>query len=105
MININPDKIKEVICRGGEIITKIIFKYSSEGVKTVSDKDDVKVDLKDDGSIVIVNHTNKEVIRRTIESIENIVREFEDGKIYIISKVVKVEDFGCFEFYGTFVND
>ena len=94
MININPDKIKDVIGRGGEMITKIILECSPEGVKTVNDKDAVKVDLEDDGR-VIVYHTDKEVIRKTIERIENIVREVEEGKIYS-AKVVKVEDFGCF---------
>lgn len=94
MININPDKIKDVIGRGGEMITKIILECSPEGVKTVNDKDAVKVDLQDDGK-VIVYHTDKDVIRKTIERIENIVREVEDGKIYT-GKVVKVEDFGCF---------
>ena len=94
MININPDKIKDVIGRGGEMITKIILECSPEGVKTVSDKDAVKVDLQDDGK-VIVYHTDKDVIRKTIERIENIVREVEEGKTYT-GKVTKVEDFGCF---------
>ncbi len=94
MININPDKIKDVIGRGGEMITKIILECSPEGVKTVSDKDAVKVDLQDDGK-VIVYHTDSDVIRRTIERIENITREVEEGKVYT-GKVVKVEDFGCF---------
>ena len=94
MININPDKIKDVIGRGGEMITKIILECSPEGVKTVNDKDAVKVDLQDDGK-VIVYHTDKDVIRKTIERIENITREVEEGKIYT-GKVVKVEDFGCF---------
>ena len=94
MININPDKIKDVIGRGGEMITKIILECSPEGVKTVNDKDAVKVDLQDDGK-VIVYHTDKDVIRKTIERIENIVREVEEGKTYT-GKVTKVEDFGCF---------
>ncbi len=94
MITINPEKITDVIGRGGEMITKIILECSPEGVTTVSDKDAVKVDLQDDGK-VIVYHTDKDVIRRTIERIENIVREVEDGKVYT-GKVVKVEDFGCF---------
>jgi len=93
-ININPDKIKDVIGRGGEMITKIILECSPEGVKTVNDKDAVKVDLEDDGR-VIVYHTDTDVIRRTIERIENITREVEEGKIYT-GKVTKVEDFGCF---------
>lgn len=94
MTNISPEKIKDVIGRGGEMITKIILECSPDGVKTVSDKDAVKVDIEDDGR-VIVYHTDKDVIERTIERIESIVREPEEGKIYE-GKVVKVEDFGCF---------
>ena len=94
MMHINPEKIKDVIGRGGEMITKIILECSPEGVTTVSDKDAVKVDLEDDGR-VIVYHTDAEVIRRTMERIESIVREVEEGKVYT-GKVVKVEDFGCF---------
>jgi polyribonucleotide nucleotidyltransferase len=91
---INPEKIKDVIGRGGEMITKIILECSPEGVKTVNDKDAVKVDLEDDGR-VIVYHTDKDVIRKTMERIENIVKEVETGKVYT-GKVTKVEDFGCF---------
>ena len=89
---INPDKIKDVIGKGGEMITKIILEASN--VKTVNDINAVKVDLEDDGR-VIVYHTDAEVIRRTMERIESIVREVEEGKVYT-GKVVKVEDFGCF---------
>ena len=92
--NINPEKIKDVIGRGGEMITKIILECSPEGVKTVNDKDAVKVDLEDDGRVIIY-HTDKEVIARTAERIKNITREVEEGEIYT-GKVVKVEDFGCF---------
>ena len=90
--NIDPEKIKDVIGRGGEMITKIILEASN--VKTVNDKDAVKVDLEDDGRVIIY-HTDKEVIRKTAEMIKNIVRVVEDGKVYN-GKVVKVEDFGCF---------
>ena len=92
--NINPEKIKDVIGRGGEMITKIILECSPEGVKTVNDKDAVKVDLEDDGRVIIY-HTDKEVIARTAERIKNITREVEEGEIYT-GKVIKVEDFGCF---------
>jgi len=90
--NIDPDKIKDVIGRGGEMITKIILEASN--VKTVNDKDAVKVDLEDDGRVIIY-HTDFEVIKKTAEMIKNIVREVEEGKTYN-GKVVKVEDFGCF---------
>ena len=89
---IDPDKIKDVIGRGGEMITKIILEASN--VKTVNDKNAVKVDLEDDGQVIIY-HTDKEVIQKTREMIESVIREVETGKIYT-GKVVKVEDFGCF---------
>ena len=90
--NIDPEKIKDVIGRGGEMITKIILEASN--VKTVNDKDAVKVDLEDDGRVIIY-HTDFEVIKKTADMIKNIVREVEEGKTYN-GKVVKVEDFGCF---------
>lgn len=89
---INPDRIKEVIGKGGETITKIILEASN--VKTVQDKDAVKVDLNDDGQVIIY-HTNREIINKTAEMIKNIVREVEQGVKYT-AKVVKVEEFGCF---------
>ncbi len=89
---INPEKIKDVIGRGGEMITKIILEASN--VKTVNDKDAVKVDLEDDGRVIIY-HNDKEIIRRTREMIESVVREVEENVVYD-AKVVKVEDFGCF---------
>ena len=90
--NIDPEKIKDVIGRGGEMITKIILESSN--VKTVNDKNAVKVDLEDDGRVIIY-HTDQEVIKKTRERIESVIREVETGKIYT-GKVVKVEDFGCF---------
>ncbi|HHX17084.1 MAG TPA: polyribonucleotide nucleotidyltransferase, partial [Mollicutes bacterium] len=89
---INPNRIKEVIGKGGEMITKIILEAS--GVTTVSDINAVKVDLEDDGRVIIY-HTNKEIIEKTTQMIKDIVREVEEGKIYN-GKVVKVEEFGCF---------
>lgn len=89
---INPNRIKEVIGKGGEMITKIICEASN--VTAVTDINAVKVDLEDDGRVIIY-HTDKEIIEKTAEMIQNIVREAETGKIYT-GKVVKVEDFGCF---------
>lgn len=89
---INPEKIKDVIGRGGEMITKIILDASH--VKTVNDKDAVKVDLEDDGRVIIY-HTNQDIIDTTKEMILNVVREVLEGKIYT-GRVTKVEEFGCF---------
>ena len=90
--NIDPEKIKDVIGRGGDMITKIILEASN--VKTVNDKDAVKVDLEDDGRVIIY-HTDKDIIAKTRKMIEDVVREVEEEKIYT-GKVVKVEDFGAF---------
>ena len=90
--NIDPEKIKDVIGRGGDMITKIILEAS--GVKTVNDKDAVKVDLEDDGRVIIY-HTDKDIIAKTRKMIEDVVRVVEEGKVYT-GKVVKVEDFGAF---------
>lgn len=89
---INPDKIKDVIGRGGEMITKIILECS--GVNTVNDINAVKVDLEDDGRVIIY-HTDRDIINKTAERIKNIAREVEIGKVYT-TKVVDVEDFGIF---------
>ena len=92
MININPEKIKDVIGRGGEMITKIILEASN--VKTVQDKDAVKVDLEDNGRVVVY-HTDEAIIDKTIKLIEEVAREVEIGKTYTC-KVVSVQDFGAF---------
>lgn len=89
---INPDKIKDVIGKGGEMITKIILECSN--VNTVNDINAVKVDLEDDGRVIIY-HTDKDIIDKTAERIKNIAREVEIGKIYSC-RVVQVEDFGVF---------
>ena len=91
-IQINPEKIKDVIGRGGDMITKIILEASN--VKTVQDKDAVKVDLEDDGR-VIVYHTDPDIIKRTIQMIEDVAREVDIGKTYT-GKVVSIQDFGAF---------
>ena len=91
-IRINPDKIKEVIGRGGETITRII--QESSNVISVSDKNAVKIDIEDDGRVMIY-HTDYAIIDRALKMIEDLTKEVEVGKIYT-GKVVKVEDFGCF---------
>lgn len=82
-IQIKPVKIKEVIGRGGEMITKII-----------DECDNAKIDIEDDGRVIIY-HNDYKIIDKVISMIEDIVKEVEDGKIYT-GKVVKIESFGCF---------
>lgn len=92
IFTINPDKIKDVIGRGGEMITRIICEESN--VDSVNDANAVKVDLEDDGRVIIY-HYDQDIIDRTKNRIQDLVREVEKDKIYS-GKVVKVEDFGCF---------
>ena len=91
-MKIAVDKIKDVIGKGGDTITKIILESSN--VTSVSAKDAVKIDIDDDGN-VICYHMNKDVLDKAIAMIENIVKEPVIGEVYTV-KVVKIEDFGAF---------
>ena len=92
MFTINPMKIKDVIGKGGETITKIILEASN--VNDVNSIGAVKVDLQDDGTVIIY-HNDQSIIDKTSEMIKEVIREVETGEVYQ-GKVVKVEDFGCF---------
>ncbi len=89
---ISPSKIRDVIGKGGEMITKIICDASN--VTDVNNINAVKVDLEDDGR-VIVYHSDQDIIDKTVKMIEDVAREVEVGKVYE-AKVVGVHDFGCF---------
>ena len=89
---IDSNRIKEVIGKGGETITRII--QESSNVISVNDINAVKIDLEDDGRVIIY-HTSKEIIEKAANMIKDIVKEVEINKIYN-GKVVKIEDFGCF---------
>jgi polyribonucleotide nucleotidyltransferase len=82
-IKINPDKIREVIGKGGEVIQKITAETGAE------------IDIKDDGTIMIAS-PNGESIEAAKRWIESIVAEPEIGKIYVDVPVVNVMDFGAF---------
>ncbi len=83
MMNIDPDKIKDVIGPGGKMINEII-----------AECDNVKIDIDDDGKVVIY-HNNYDVIEKTKEMISNIVRVAKVGDVYA-AKVVRLEKFGAF---------
>ena len=74
------------------MITKIICEASH--VDMVNDVNAVKVDLEDDGRVIIY-HTDQDIINKTAEMIKAIVREVEMDVVYK-GIVTKVEDFGCF---------
>ena len=82
-MQINPDKIREVIGKGGEVIQKITGETGAE------------IDIKDDGTILIAS-PDKKSIDAAREWIESIVAEPEIGKIYVDKPVVSVMDFGAF---------
>jgi polyribonucleotide nucleotidyltransferase len=79
---INPDKIREVIGKGGETINKIIAETG------------VEIDINDDGTVVVAA-VDGEAADKAVEWIQSIVAEPEVGKIYK-GKVVKLMDFGAF---------
>ena len=91
--NIDPSKIKDVIGKGGDMITKIILEAS--GVETVTDMNAVKVDIEEDGRVIIY-HSDKEIIDKTAEMIKNVVKEVEIGKIYTGRVVKVIDELGCF---------
>ena len=87
-----PNKIRDVIGKGGEMITKIICESSH--VNDVNSIGAVKVDLEDDGRVIIY-HTDQEIINETARRIQEVAREVEEGKLYE-AKVVKIIEFGCY---------
>src|SRR5690606_9613876 len=82
-IKINPDKIRDVIGKGGETINKIIAETGAE------------IDIKDDGTVMIAS-PNKESIDKAIAWVKQLTAEPEVGLIYENCRVVSVLDFGAF---------
>ena len=89
---INPDKIKDVIGKGGDMITKIICETSN--VESVNDVRAVKIEIEDDGRVMIY-HMDRDIINKAADWIRDLTREVEEGQVYP-AKVVKIESFGCF---------
>jgi polyribonucleotide nucleotidyltransferase len=82
-IMINPEKIREVIGKGGETINKIIAETGAE------------IDIKDDGTVMIAS-PDKTSIDAAIKWVRDLTAEPEVGKIYEDCRVVSVLDFGAF---------
>jgi polyribonucleotide nucleotidyltransferase len=82
-IQINPDKIREVIGKGGEMIQKITGETGAE------------IDIKDDGTVMIASPDGASITAAK-QWIQSIVAEPEIGKIYEDVPVVSVLDFGAF---------
>jgi len=82
-IMIHPDKIREVIGKGGEVIQKIVAETGAQ------------IDIKDDGTVMIAS-PDGDSIEKAKQWIQMIVAEPEVGKIYEDVPVVSVMDFGAF---------
>ncbi|AZU61531.1 polyribonucleotide nucleotidyltransferase [Neobacillus mesonae] len=81
-MNINPDKIRDVIGPSGKQINKII------------EETGVKIDIEQDGTIFIAS-ADSEMNQMAKKIIEDIVREVEVGQLYL-GKVKRIEKFGAF---------
>ena len=82
-VMINPDKIREVIGKGGETINKIIAETGAE------------IDIKDDGTVMIAA-ADKDSRDAAVQWVKNLTAEPEVGAIYRKAQVVSVLDFGAF---------
>ncbi|QCI19934.1 MAG: polyribonucleotide nucleotidyltransferase [Buchnera aphidicola (Brevicoryne brassicae)] len=85
-IKINPEKIKDVIGKGGSVIRML-----TEETGTI-------IEIEDDGTVKI-SATVKEKARNAIRRIEEITAEIEVGRIYS-GKVTRIVDFGAFVSIG-----
>ncbi len=83
VMNINPDKIKEVIGKGWDVINKIIEESGW-----------VKIDLSDDG-VCFITHQNQASIDKAVEMIKEIVTDLEIGQTFD-AKITRVEEYWVF---------
>ena len=81
-IQIDPDKIGEVVGQRGKTINEIIARTG------------VKIDITDDGNVSVCG-TDKEMMDKAVEMIKIITTDFEEGQIFK-GKVVSIKEFGAF---------
>ena len=81
-IKIHPDKIREVIGKGGSVIQAITKETGTQ------------IDIQDDGTITIAS-VNNAAAQEAKRRIEQITSDVEPGRIYE-GKVAKIMDFGAF---------
>ncbi|HAP32730.1 MAG TPA: polyribonucleotide nucleotidyltransferase, partial [Firmicutes bacterium] len=81
-IQIDPDKIRDVIGPGGKIINKIIAETGAE------------INVENDGRIFIVA-VDQEAGKKAQEYIETLVADVEPGRYYV-GKVTRTERYGAF---------
>ncbi|CDL80303.1 polyribonucleotide nucleotidyltransferase [Xenorhabdus cabanillasii] len=85
-IKINPDKIKDVIGKGGSVI------------RALTEETGTTIEIEDDGTVKIAA-TDGEKASHAIRRIEEITAEVEVGRIYT-GKVTRIVDFGAFVAIG-----
>ena len=81
-IKINPEKIREIIGKGGSMIRKIQEETQTE------------INVEDDGSVEIAA-VSGENSRKAIQWIESLTRDVEIGALYL-GKVTRIMTFGAF---------
>ena len=81
-IQIDPEKIGDVVGQRGKTINEIIARTG------------VKIDITDDGNVSVCG-TDKEMMDRAVEMIKMIVTDFAEGQIFR-GKVVSIKEFGAF---------
>ncbi|CAQ86113.1 MULTISPECIES: polyribonucleotide nucleotidyltransferase [Photorhabdus] len=85
-IKINPDKIKDVIGKGGSVI------------RALTEETGTTIEIEDDGTVKIAA-TDGEKAKHAISRIEEITAEIEVGRVYT-GKVTRIVDFGAFVAIG-----
>ncbi len=81
-MKIHPDKIREVIGKGGAVI------------RSITEETGTTIDITDDGTVVIAS-VNRSAAEEAKKRIDMIVSDVEPGRIYE-GKVAKLMDFGAF---------
>ena len=81
-IKINPEKIRDIIGKGGSVIRKIQEETGTE------------INVEDDGTVQIAA-VSGENSRKAVQWIESLTREVEVGGLYL-GKVTRIMGFGCF---------
>ena len=81
-IQIDPEKIGDVVGQRGKTINEIIARTG------------VKIDITDDGKVSVCG-TEKEMMDKAVEMIKMITTDFEEGQIFK-GKVVSIKEFGAF---------
>ncbi len=81
-IQIDPEKIGDVVGQRGKTINEIIARTG------------VKIDITDDGNVSVCG-TDKEMMDKAVDMVKTIVTDFEAGQIFQ-GKVVSIKEFGAF---------